>query len=291
MSFSEEQENEALGIRNNDKEPEKSSSENNIVEEIEGKEFPQPISNADHFLVCVFNVSSKVSYSILQVAKTSTVKELIVQALAKNRKDSEGERKSPEEYVLVEEIDVPESSRKANKPCSKLKRIIDPSENVYLIQLSWKAAGRFILEEKDKLANEHGLLTETYSEPVQPGTGLSPSLRRHSRMIASSVRRISRSFYSASNETLNTSHHRTGSFAEISGVTRQSVVARKIAQQRFNQTSQSDSDLPELEKKVVEPIVTTPPSSSPSTSSCQEPSQTPVSKKLSKINLRKLKIW
>ena len=61
-NFSEEQENEALGIRNNDKEPEKSSSENNIVEEIEGKEFPQPISNADHFLVCVFNVSSKVSY-------------------------------------------------------------------------------------------------------------------------------------------------------------------------------------------------------------------------------------
>ena len=176
MSFSEEQENEALGIRNNDNE----KTENNVVEEIEGKEFP-PVSNADHFLVCVFNVSSKVSYSILQVAKTSTVKELIVQALAKNRKDSEGERKSPEEYVLVEEIDVPESSRKANKPCSKLKRIIDPSENVYLIQLSWKAAGRFILEEKDKLANEHGLLTETYSEPVQPGTGLSPSLRRHSR--------------------------------------------------------------------------------------------------------------
>ena len=114
-----------------------------------------------------------------------------------------------------------------------------------------------------------------------------------SRMIASSVRRISRSFYSASNETLNTSHHRTGSFAEISGVTRQSVVARKIAQQRFNQTSQSDSDLPELEKKVVEPIVTTPPSSSPSSStpSCQESSNATVSKKLSKINLRKLKIW
>merc|ERR1712141_305828 len=121
-----------------------------------------------------------------------------------------------------------------------------------------ESCGKIHSGEKDKLANEHGLLTETYSEPVQPGTGLSPSLRRHSRMIASSVRRISRSFYSASNETLNTSHHRTGSFAEISGVTRQSVVARKIAQQRFNQTSQSDSDLPELEKKVVEPIVTTP---------------------------------
>ena len=120
------------------------------------------------------------------MAKTSTVKDVIIQALAKNRKDSgDAEaRKSPEEYVLVEEIDVPESSRKANK-CSKLKRIIDPSENVYLIQLSWKAAGRFILEEKDKLANEHGLLTETYSEPVQPGSGLSPSLRRHSRYALS----------------------------------------------------------------------------------------------------------
>ena len=46
------------------------------------------------------------SFSILQVAKTSSVKDVIVQALAKNRKDSESDRKSPEDYVLVEEIDV-----------------------------------------------------------------------------------------------------------------------------------------------------------------------------------------
>ena len=45
-------------------------------------------------------------FSILQVAKTSSVKDVIVQALAKNRKDSESDRKSPEDYVLVEEIDV-----------------------------------------------------------------------------------------------------------------------------------------------------------------------------------------
>ena len=62
-----------------------------------------------------------------------------------------------------------------------MKRIIDPSENVYLIQLSWKGAGRFILEDKDKLANEHGTLTETYSEPLGTKAGLSPSLRRQSR--------------------------------------------------------------------------------------------------------------
>jgi hypothetical protein len=65
-----------------------------------------PAANADNFLVCVFNVSSKVSYSILQVAKTSTAKDVIVQALSKSRKDSsvEGARR-PDQYVLVEETD------------------------------------------------------------------------------------------------------------------------------------------------------------------------------------------
>ena len=77
---------------------------------------------------------------------------------------------------------LPFSSRKANKS-NKMKRIIDPSENVYLIQLSWKGAGRFILEDKDKLANEHGTLTETYSEPLGAKAGLSPSLRRQSRYV------------------------------------------------------------------------------------------------------------
>ena len=42
----------------------------------------------------------------MQVAKASSVKDVIVQALAKNRKDSESERKAPEDYVMVEEIDV-----------------------------------------------------------------------------------------------------------------------------------------------------------------------------------------
>lgn len=115
------------------------------------------------------------------MAKTSTVKDVIAQALAKNRKDSEGERrKGAEDYVLVEEVDVLDTSARKSNKYNKVKRIIDPSENVYLIQLSWKGAGRFILEDKDKLANEHGPLTESYSEPLGP-SGLSPSLRRHSR--------------------------------------------------------------------------------------------------------------
>ena len=115
------------------------------------------------------------------MAKTSTAQNVICQALNKSRKDSGGERRVPEHFVLVEETDCPDHSRKANKS-NKQRRILDPSENVYLVQLSWKGAGRLILEEKDKVSNEHGLLTETYSDPLSQG-GISPSLRRHSRFV------------------------------------------------------------------------------------------------------------
>jgi len=313
------------------------SEDQEEVEEDPGKEFP---TTADHFLVCVFNVSSKVSYSILQVAKTSSVKDVIVQALAKNRKDSESDRKSPEDYVLVEEIDVLDSSRKANKS-NKMKRIIDPSENVYLIQLSWKGAGRFILEDKDKLANEHGTLTETYSEPLGAKAGLSPSLRRQSRIIASGVRRLSRSFYGGSGENLGHSHRRTGSFAELSGgngnhgslrqlptgqhsqatphplagrdISSHHMSRKRVPLPKFGQT-QSDSDLQAMEEQESDSVTlknssgsginssevqATNSSSNSSTTLNSSNSATgqasttsiPISKKLSRITLRKLKIW
>jgi len=268
------------------------------------------------------------------------VKDVIVQALAKNRKDSESDRKSPEDYVLVEEIDVLDSSRKANKS-NKMKRIIDPSENVYLIQLSWKGAGRFILEDKDKLANEHGTLTETYSEPLGAKAGLSPSLRRQSRIIASGVRRLSRSFYGGSGENLGHSHRRTGSFAELSGgngnhgslrqlptgqhsqATPHPLAGRdnsshhmsrkRVPLPKFGQT-QSDSDLQAMEEQESDSVTlknssgsginssevqATNSSSNSSTTLNSSNSATgqasttsiPISKKLSRITLRKLKIW
>lgn len=137
------------------------------------------VPNADNFLVCVFNVSSKVSYSILQVAKTSSAQDVIVHALSKSRKDSGSERRRPEQFVLVEETDLADPMRRPNKG-NKHRRILEPSENVYLVQLSWKGAGRLILEDREKLlhSNDHGLLTETHSDP---SGHLSPSLRRHSR--------------------------------------------------------------------------------------------------------------
>jgi hypothetical protein len=59
----------------------------------------------DNFLVCVFNVSSKVSYTILQVPKTSTSADVIAMALAKSRNDDGEADKQADKFVLVEETD------------------------------------------------------------------------------------------------------------------------------------------------------------------------------------------
>ena len=96
------------------------------------------------------------------------------------------------------------------------------------VQLAWKGAGRLILEEREKLLREgllystaglssprhhghghgdgnhllshnpHLHLSEMHSEPLGSHggqRGVSPSIRRSSKMIASGVRKISRSFY------------------------------------------------------------------------------------------------
>lgn len=59
MSFNEDQEAEANAELQSRLPSEDLTEENTIQEQEDGKEFP---NNADHFLVCIFNVSSKVSY-------------------------------------------------------------------------------------------------------------------------------------------------------------------------------------------------------------------------------------
>jgi hypothetical protein len=88
------------------------------------------------------------------------------------------------------------------------RRLLEADDNVYLVQLAWKGGGRLILEEKEKLSvggyyhsdllyanNPHLNLSECRSEPMHLGGKVSPRIRRSSKMIASGVRRISRSFY------------------------------------------------------------------------------------------------
>lgn len=100
------------------------------------------------------------------------------------------------------------------------------------VQLAWKGAGRLILEEKEKLLREgllyptaglhsprhlhgdlllshnpHLSLAEMHSEPFGASAGghrgMSPSIRRSSKMIASGVRKISRSFYGHGHQPQN----------------------------------------------------------------------------------------
>ena len=47
------------------------------------------------------NFHFEIFFSILQVAKTNTAQDVISQALNKSRKDSVGECRIPENYVLV----------------------------------------------------------------------------------------------------------------------------------------------------------------------------------------------
>eukprot|EP00095_Tigriopus_kingsejongensis_P008940 snap_masked-scaffold199_size265817-processed-gene-1.12 protein:Tk08940 transcript:snap_masked-scaffold199_size265817-processed-gene-1.12-mRNA-1 annotation:"1-phosphatidylinositol -bisphosphate phosphodiesterase epsilon-1-like" len=204
--------------------------------------------DVDNFLVCIFNVSSKVSYSILQVPRTSTAANVITLALSKCRRGEEDENK-PEKYVLVEETDPPpvlqnyagnaSTNKKGNK--AKRKRVLDAQENVYLIQLAWKGAGRLILEQKEKLlkegqffldvpSNPHLNVCETQSDPLS-GLALagkvSPRLRRSSKIIASGVRRISRSFYG------NDSSHHSQSNNNPLGMSRPQILRPKPKQRRM----------------------------------------------------------
>ena len=157
------------------------------------------------------------------------------------------------------------------------------------------------------------------------------------RIIASGVRRLSRSFYGGSGENLHP-HRRTGSFAELSGGTgspgslrhfhnsgngsqttipggREAIhMSRKRAPLKFGQT-QSDSDLQAMEQEqqkqqsdsltvknnvtttTIEESTTNSTSSSTLDNSASTSSNStgqtsvPISKKLSRITLRKLKIW
>jgi hypothetical protein len=116
------------------------------------------------------------------------------------------------------------------------------------------------------------------------------------RIIASGVRRLSRSFYGGSGDSLNQSPRRTGSFAEPTGSggtgngsgrqplrrPHRSHLARKVA----SQLPHSDGELSDLEQL----------SSATAAKNTENPAENPsnqqnMTKKLSKINLRKLKIW
>ena len=225
-------------------------------------------------------------------------------ALHKSRRD---EKERAENFSLVEETDsagsTGASGSSKGSATKRHRRALDPKENVYIVTLSWKGAGRLVLEEKSRpvLMTSHSLhpnafetayhlsahasVCETQSDPIgglsrlAPGgvtsTKMSPNLRRHSRNIVSNVRKFSRSLYGGSS---------TSQSVEVSTV--------RVSRVEVARAQSSDTDIPTVSVSVDPDHVTpTCESVTSSASSMSPPLSRNNSRKISKINLKKLKIW
>nr|XP_042900346.1 1-phosphatidylinositol 4,5-bisphosphate phosphodiesterase epsilon-1 [Parasteatoda tepidariorum] len=106
----------------------KVSSGNEIQGWTDGKEV---------FLVCIYNVAPDQPYAVLKAPVTSTAQDIIAQALMKARRIE-----NPNEFVLLEV-----------RPGSE-GRVLEDSENVFLVQQKWKSKEWFDMKEKEQLKHD-----------------------------------------------------------------------------------------------------------------------------------------
>jgi hypothetical protein len=133
----------------------------------------------------------------------------------------------------------------------------------------------------------HANVCETQSDPIgrlSPVTmtsKMSPNLRRHSRNIVSNVRKFSRSFYGGS-----------ATSPGVTTVTSSVSVESNVTKIAVSTTASSDTEIP----TVSVDLDSDQPARPEVTSSASQPSLSPTmsrsnSRKMSKLNLKKLKIW
>ncbi|XP_055387765.1 1-phosphatidylinositol 4,5-bisphosphate phosphodiesterase epsilon-1-like [Condylostylus longicornis] len=121
------------------------------------------VSDDEPFLVCIYNVSADIPYTIFQVAIGSTAQDVIAQALIKARRINE----DPNDFVLIEELEFGASG--SSSSTNTQQRPLKDDENVYTTQANWQTIGKFILQDR---------------------SSITPSMRRH--RIA--IDKISRGF-------------------------------------------------------------------------------------------------
>jgi len=132
-------------------------------------------------------------------------------ALHKSRRD---DHEAPENFVLAEETDGAGHSGSSGGNSSKSnsskrqRRILEPKENVYLAQLTWKGGARLVLEEKNRIAlhpmfdsASHPNVCETQSDPVGGPNRLMPGnlLLTFSSDVSSTIFFINRRLYGFQN--------------------------------------------------------------------------------------------
>ena len=104
------------------------------------------------YLVCIYNVSPDLPYTILRAPHSSTALDIITQALMKARRVDD-----PRNYVLLEEVTMgtsqesPSNKAKHGNNGKAVTRILADDDNVYTVQHAWQAnAGKFLLTERHK---------------------------------------------------------------------------------------------------------------------------------------------
>jgi phosphatidylinositol phospholipase C, epsilon len=120
------------------------------------------VENVEHFVVCVYNVSPDIPYTMLRVPLKATAQDVLAQALLKARRFD-----NPNNFLLLEEI----QPNNANTPIHQ--RILNQDENVYKIQANWKTLGRFIIQERTQPTPS--ILRKVKSVDKGKGLGISRS--------------------------------------------------------------------------------------------------------------------
>ncbi|XP_042223651.1 1-phosphatidylinositol 4,5-bisphosphate phosphodiesterase epsilon-1-like isoform X2 [Homarus americanus] len=157
------------------KEKKKKNVEGELNEEAKGWE------EEDNFLVCVYNVSSQIPYTILKAPTSSTAQDILAQALVKARR-----MEDPARFVLVEELEYgqltePTGGTTQRRRCPRVERRILPDiENIYKVQAAWKTLGKLVLRERG------APLDGTFSRATAAASALSLTL-------STAISRVSRS--------------------------------------------------------------------------------------------------
>ncbi|CAB0031789.1 unnamed protein product [Trichogramma brassicae] len=112
-------------------------------------------AEADTFLVCVYNVSPQIPYTILRLPVTSASQDVVAQALVKARR-----MEDPKKFVLMEELEWGGGTNVWGSG-NRQRRVLGDEENVYTTQAFWKTLGRFVMKEREPVMPKKHLLPAT----------------------------------------------------------------------------------------------------------------------------------
>ncbi|XP_064077346.1 1-phosphatidylinositol 4,5-bisphosphate phosphodiesterase epsilon-1-like isoform X2 [Macrobrachium nipponense] len=156
------------------KEKKKKSNEGEVNEEAKGWE------EEDTFLVCVYNVSAQIPYTILKAPTSSTAQDILAQALVKARR-----MEDPTRFVLVEELEygqLTDLTGTTRRKCPRVeRRALPDTENIYKVQAAWKTLGKLVLRERGAPLDGTGTFSRASAAASAISSTLSTAISRVSR--------------------------------------------------------------------------------------------------------------